>query len=191
MTTSGEQPYAPPPPPGQQPQSGQSQQAPPPSGYQPPGQQQPYGAPDPYAAQQPYGQHPYNGQDPYGQNTAPSPGKGLAIASLVLGILGILTFWFGGLGGLIGLVGLVLGIVGLVKIRKARRESPALAVVGVVIAGLEVPHLHVHVWPSNSLDDFDLERVDNNPDPQEMDAAAEKIRAGLRVAGHAECVPED
>lgn len=89
-------------------------------------------------AQQPYGQQPYNGQDPYGQSTAPSPGKGLAIASLVLGILGILTFWFGGLGGLIGLVGLVLGIVGLVKIRKARRESPALAVVGVVLSSLAV-----------------------------------------------------
>ncbi|MCT1958458.1 DUF4190 domain-containing protein [Kocuria rhizophila] len=62
----------------------------------------------------------------------------MAIASLVLGILGILTFWFGGLGGLIGLVGLVLGIVGLVKIRKARRESPALAVVGVVLSSLAV-----------------------------------------------------
>ena len=35
-------------------------------------------------------------------------------------------------------MGLVLGIVGLVKIRKARRESPALAVVGVVLSSLAV-----------------------------------------------------
>ncbi|WP_431859761.1 HIT family protein [Micrococcus terreus] len=61
---------------------------------------------------------------------------------------------------------------------------------GLMIAGYEVPHLHVHVWPSNSLDDFDLDKVDNNPDPADLDAAAEKIRAGLRVAGHAEFVPE-
>ena len=61
---------------------------------------------------------------------------------------------------------------------------------GLMIAGYEVPHLHVHVWPSNSLDDFDLDKVDNNPDAADLDAAAEKIRAGLRVAGHAEFVPE-
>lgn len=76
-------------------------------------------------------------------------------------------------------------------IGKVQVEAFGARRAGLMIAGYEVPHLHVHVWPSNSLDDFDLECVDNNPDPQEMDAAAEKIRAGLRVAGHAECVPEE
>ena len=64
------------------------------------------------------------------------PGRGLGIASLVLGILGILTFWFAGLGGVLGLVGLILGIIGVVKIRKSRRGSPALAVVGIVLSAL-------------------------------------------------------
>ncbi|MEO9246642.1 HIT family protein [Citricoccus nitrophenolicus] len=62
---------------------------------------------------------------------------------------------------------------------------------GLMVAGYEVPHLHVHVWPSNSLEDFDLDQVDNHPDPADLDEAAEKIRAGLRVAGHTEFVPEN
>lgn len=62
---------------------------------------------------------------------------------------------------------------------------------GLMIAGYEVPHLHVHVWPSNSLADFDLDMVDNTPDPAVMDDAAQKIREGLRAAGHTEFVPED
>lgn len=62
---------------------------------------------------------------------------------------------------------------------------------GLMVAGYEVPHLHVHVWPSNSLEDFDLDQVDNHPDPADLDEAAEKIRAGLRVAGHTDFVPED
>ena len=62
---------------------------------------------------------------------------------------------------------------------------------GLMVAGYEIPHLHVHVWPSNSLEDFDLDQVDNNPEPEDLDEAAERIRAGLRVAGHTEHVPED
>lgn len=87
---------------------------------------------------------------------------------------------------LVGHLARVAQTIGTVQIEAfgARRA-------GLMIAGYEVPHLHVHVWPSNSLDDFDLSRVDNHPDPAELDAAAEKIRAGLRVAGHAEVVPED
>lgn len=62
---------------------------------------------------------------------------------------------------------------------------------GLMVAGYEIPHLHVHVWPSSSLEDFDLDQVDNNPEPQDLDEAADKIRAGLRIAGHTEFVPED
>ncbi|QCU79445.1 HIT family protein [Citricoccus sp. SGAir0253] len=62
---------------------------------------------------------------------------------------------------------------------------------GLMIAGYEIPHLHVHVWPSNSLEDFDLSNVDNHPEPEDLDEAAERIRAGLRVAGHGEFVPGD
>ncbi|GAA1341542.1 HIT domain-containing protein [Arthrobacter roseus] len=61
---------------------------------------------------------------------------------------------------------------------------------GLVIAGFEVDHLHLHVFPANSMVDFDFTRVDQNPDPQSMDEAAETLRKGLREAGHEQSVPE-
>ncbi|WP_248124176.1 HIT family protein [Micrococcus lacusdianchii] len=62
---------------------------------------------------------------------------------------------------------------------------------GLMVAGYEIPHLHVHVWPSNSMSDFDMSRVDNSPQADVMDAAAEALRAGLREDGHGERVPQD
>ena len=58
--------------------------------------------------------------------------------------------------------------------------------VGLMIAGLEVPHLHLHLVPIHALHDLDFSRADKNPDPDAMDAAAEKLRDALRAAGHAE-----
>jgi diadenosine tetraphosphate (Ap4A) HIT family hydrolase len=50
---------------------------------------------------------------------------------------------------------------------------------GVIIAGLEVPHLHVHVFPTNDLADFGFANADQNPSPQSLDDAQEKIKAAL------------
>jgi diadenosine tetraphosphate (Ap4A) HIT family hydrolase len=50
---------------------------------------------------------------------------------------------------------------------------------GVIIAGLEVPHLHVHVFPTRSLSDFGFANVDRNPSPQSLDEAQAKIKAAL------------
>jgi diadenosine tetraphosphate (Ap4A) HIT family hydrolase len=50
---------------------------------------------------------------------------------------------------------------------------------GVIIAGLEVPHLHVHVFPARSLSDFGFAGVDRNPSPESLDAAQTKIKAAL------------
>ncbi|KAD4060582.1 HIT domain-containing protein [Arthrobacter yangruifuii] len=61
---------------------------------------------------------------------------------------------------------------------------------GLSIAGFEVDHLHLHVWPANSLQDFDFSRADANPDAERMEANAQKLRAGLRDAGYGEYVPE-
>lgn len=61
---------------------------------------------------------------------------------------------------------------------------------GVIIAGFEVEHLHVHVFPAYGLDDFDFKAVDSSPDPAVMDASAEKLRVALREAGHGEFVPD-
>ena len=62
---------------------------------------------------------------------------------------------------------------------------------GMMIAGYEVPHLHLHVFPTQSLADFDLSKVMRDPDQDKMDEAATKLRAALREAGHGEFIPAD
>ncbi|GLZ44436.1 hypothetical HIT-like protein [Actinomycetospora sp. NBRC 106375] len=62
--------------------------------------------------------------------------------------------------------------------------------VALMIAGFEVPHLHVHVHPAWGLEAFDFSQADSDPDAGEMDRHAESIRAGLRAAGHGSAVPD-
>lgn len=50
---------------------------------------------------------------------------------------------------------------------------------GLIIAGLEVPHLHVHVFPTRSLGDFGFANVERNPAPESLDEAQAKIVAAL------------
>jgi diadenosine tetraphosphate (Ap4A) HIT family hydrolase len=50
---------------------------------------------------------------------------------------------------------------------------------GVIIAGLEVPHLHVHVFPTRSLSDFGFANVDREPSAESLDEAQAKIKAAL------------
>ncbi len=54
---------------------------------------------------------------------------------------------------------------------------------GMIIAGLEVPHLHVHVFPARNLSDFGFANVDRNPSPESLDEAQAKIIAALGTAG--------
>jgi len=54
---------------------------------------------------------------------------------------------------------------------------------GVIIAGLEVPHLHVHVFPARNLSDFGFANVDRNPSPESLDEAQAKIIAALAELG--------
>ena len=63
--------------------------------------------------------------------------------------------------------------------------------VGLEIAGFEVPHLHVHVWPTDSLQDFDLSRARTDVPSEEFDAALATLRAALVTQGHGEFVPQD
>lgn len=56
--------------------------------------------------------------------------------------------------------------------------------VGLVIAGFEVPHVHLHLIPANDLRDLDFSRAERNPDPAALDAAAARIRAALRELGY-------
>lgn len=52
---------------------------------------------------------------------------------------------------------------------------------GNVIAGFEVPHAHIHVFPASSMDDFNFTNVipADQTDEAAMDEAAQKLRAAL------------
>jgi histidine triad (HIT) family protein len=56
--------------------------------------------------------------------------------------------------------------------------------IGVLLAGLEVPHCHLHVVPIRGLHDLDFGNQDPDPDPAMMDDAAETIRRELRKLGY-------
>jgi histidine triad (HIT) family protein len=58
--------------------------------------------------------------------------------------------------------------------------------VGTIIAGMEVPHCHVHLVPIRTEADLDFSRADHAPDPAALDDAAERIRRALAEAGHPE-----
>ncbi len=76
------------------------------------------------------------------------------------------------------------------RVGQAQREVFRPRRVGQMIQGFEVPHCHVHVWPVSSIEDFDFANADHNPDQAAMDQAAERIREGLRSAGHDQHVPQ-
>ena len=63
--------------------------------------------------------------------------------------------------------------------------------VGVVVAGLEVPHCHVHLIPMDHESELSFANVDLSPDPDALDAHASAIRAALRDLGHDDVVPVD
>src|SRR5215213_7488825 len=50
---------------------------------------------------------------------------------------------------------------------------------GVIIAGLEVPHLHIHVFPAYNLSDFGFANADHNPSQESLDEAQAKIKDAL------------
>jgi histidine triad (HIT) family protein len=58
--------------------------------------------------------------------------------------------------------------------------------VGVMIAGEEVPHVHVHVVPFDHVGELSFAAADRNPSPDALDAAAARIRDALRAMGRSE-----
>ncbi|UGT59718.1 HIT family protein [Nocardia asteroides] len=61
---------------------------------------------------------------------------------------------------------------------------------GLLIAGLEVPHLHVHVFPAFDMGNFDISGADPNPSAESLDEAQAKIKAALRDLGFSDNVPD-
>jgi len=63
---------------------------------------------------------------------------------------------------------------------KALQAAYSPAKVGLMLAGLEVPHTHLHVVPIDGVHDLDFANADPDPEPSALEAAAERIRAALR-----------
>ena len=68
-------------------------------------------------------------------------------------------------------------------IGKAQQAAFEPSRVGLMIAGFEVPHVHVHVVPVMGMQDLDFANADGRAEPAALDAAADQLRASLRAQG--------
>ncbi|MGB1610154.1 MAG: HIT family protein [Ilumatobacteraceae bacterium] len=73
-------------------------------------------------------------------------------------------------------------IAGLIA--EACRTAFGTERVGLVIAGFEVPHTHLHVIPADAMADLDFAHAASSVDPDELGSHAEAIRSALRARGH-------
>ena len=58
--------------------------------------------------------------------------------------------------------------------------------VGVIVAGFEVPHTHVHVIPMNSMGDISFANAAARVERADLDASAAALRNQLRELGRTE-----
>ncbi len=74
------------------------------------------------------------------------------------------------------------------KVGLAQRAAFGVARVGLVIAGFEVNHCHLHCIPADAMVDLDFSRQQRNVPPDALAAAATKLAAQLRADGIAGAV---
>ena len=69
------------------------------------------------------------------------------------------------------------------KISKVIVEKFDAERAGYLIAGFEVPHAHIHVFPANDMSGYSLSTAmrHDETDAEKMDAAAETIREALKA----------
>jgi histidine triad (HIT) family protein len=66
----------------------------------------------------------------------------------------------------------------------AQRDAFTCDRVGVIIAGYEVPHTHIHVIPTMNMSQLSFANAAASVDPDALEDSAERIRVALRTAGH-------
>ncbi len=64
------------------------------------------------------------------------------------------------------------------RIGNAAKQAFDAPRAGLIIAGLEIPHLHVHVFPVWKMEDFDFSRARPASD-EELDQAAARLQAAM------------
>jgi histidine triad (HIT) family protein len=62
--------------------------------------------------------------------------------------------------------------------------------VGLIVAGFEVPHMHIHVFPAWNMAAFNFANAAKDVDAAEQDKHRDTLRAALRDAGHGASVPD-
>jgi diadenosine tetraphosphate (Ap4A) HIT family hydrolase len=65
------------------------------------------------------------------------------------------------------------------RIAAAQRAAFSPARVALIVAGFEVPHLHLHVIPADTMADVDFANAARSVDPAELEEAAARIRVAL------------
>jgi histidine triad (HIT) family protein len=75
------------------------------------------------------------------------------------------------------LLGHLFGVVH--RIGRAQQQAFDCARVGIIIAGYEVPHAHVHVIPTEHMGQLSFENAASSVDRDDLEAAADAIRAAL------------
>ena len=68
------------------------------------------------------------------------------------------------------------------KVGAAVRHAFDAPRAALIIAGFEVPHVHLHVFPAWGMDDFDFKRANSNVSPEDLDLARDRIVAQLDKA---------
>ena len=61
------------------------------------------------------------------------------------------------------------------KVAKAIEKSVDCKRIGIAVIGLEVPHVHIHLVPLNSMDDINFSRPKLNPAQDDLARVAETI----------------
>ncbi|WP_453984007.1 HIT family protein [Brevibacterium casei] len=65
------------------------------------------------------------------------------------------------------------------RIGRAQKSAFDCERIGLMIVGYEVPHVHIHVWPTTSMADFDISDRVPMQDAATLAEPAEKIRQAL------------
>jgi diadenosine tetraphosphate (Ap4A) HIT family hydrolase len=72
------------------------------------------------------------------------------------------------------------------EIGRAQMDAFACERIGLIVAGYEVPHTHLHVIPTSSMADLSFANAASTVEREALEAAAARIRAALRAAGRVE-----
>jgi histidine triad (HIT) family protein len=70
-------------------------------------------------------------------------------------------------------------------VARAQQQAFQPSRVGLIIAGMEVPHTHLHVIPIDSEADLQFANAAGSVPPDELEATAAALRAALRADGAA------